>query len=668
MSGTANEARSVGSNADAFPKPEPKLLRPHLFAHHDLIPLNKPDAIRHGKPVGKAPLDVRWPKRDYSRSDPASWMARGHNVGVRLHDDQLVIDADPRHFEGADRLARLCERFGIRIDDYPRVLSGGGGQHIYMAKPRELRIVGKLSEFPGIEFKTKGTQLVAAGSVHPDSHEHYRADDPFGDLAAPAMAPESLLRAIERKEQPLGSLTPAQLTPHELTEMLTVLDPTKFRNYDDWLKLMMACHHATGGEGVEEFASWSARDPNYASRAAETRKTWGSLNCNRSDGVTVGTLFKAVTDAGYGELVQAMTRTPADQDFDDAPEIVQPNPIRRPRFVELSLEDLSDMAAPRWLVEHLIPEGGLAVVYGQPKACKTFWAIDLSLSVACGRAFHGQGVRAGRVTYVAAEGGPARLGDRAKAWLKARGVNQTAARSWRMFAERIDVRDPVEVAKFVALLAGPRDLIIIDTLARCMSGDENNQKDMGAFIAGCDRIREVTGAAVLVVHHEGKDAAKGARGSNALRGAVDVGIRIKREGDGAVVVTVEDQRDGEPLPQTRFKLQNVLLDGIESASAALFQIQGGSDSTDGAILDIAAKMDGATKSKLDAAVAECLRLSRSTAGRRTHDALKIGRELGVRHGGLCIWLDRANPKNRQSALIVRTEQISDVVQKEVDDN
>ena len=56
-------------------------------------------------------------------------------------------------------------RFGIRLDDYPRVLSGGGGQHIYMAKPSELRIVGKLSEFPGIEFKTKGTLLVAAGSV-----------------------------------------------------------------------------------------------------------------------------------------------------------------------------------------------------------------------------------------------------------------------------------------------------------------------------------------------------------------------------------------------------------------------------------------------------------------------------------------------------------------------
>ena len=60
-----------------------------------------------------------------------------------------------------------------------------------------------------------------------------------------------------------------------------------------------------------------------------------------------------------------------------------------------------------------------------------------------------------------------------------------------------------------------------------MSGDENSQKDMSAFVQGCDRLRERTKAAVLVIHHEGKDPGKGARGSNVLRGAWDTGIRVK---------------------------------------------------------------------------------------------------------------------------------------------
>ncbi len=48
----------------------------------------------------------------------------------------------------------------------------------------------------------------------------------------------------------------------------------------------------------------------------------------------------------------------------------------------------------------------------------------------------------------------------------------------------------------------PLRLIVIDTLARCFGGnDENDARGMGAFIEGCDVIRLKTAATVLVVHH-----------------------------------------------------------------------------------------------------------------------------------------------------------------------
>ena len=114
--------------------------------------------------------DGNWRARKATASKKSSpGCCAGHNVGVCLRDDQLVIDVDPRNFEGSDRLAELCARFGIKPDDYPCVYSGGGGRHIYMSKspllqnPRDAR-----RACPGSNSKRKG--LSSRGEpapVHP---------------------------------------------------------------------------------------------------------------------------------------------------------------------------------------------------------------------------------------------------------------------------------------------------------------------------------------------------------------------------------------------------------------------------------------------------------------------------------------------------------------------
>lgn len=642
----------------AAARPDPRLLRLHLIAQHDLIPLNRPDARRDGVSIGKAPLHRNWRAQQYSTEQIVSWMTRGHNIGVRLRRDQLVIDVDPRNFGGSDRLQELCERFGVDLDDYPFVYTGGGGRHIYMWKPPGLDICRDLAGFPGVEFKSYGSQVVAAGSVHPETMRHYRAVDPFNDLAKPKDAPEGLLRAIAKAKAARESASEPVLSPEQAGTLLAVLDPTKYRERADWLELMMAAHQGSGGLAAEQFVAWAISDPRYVDHEAQNREAWDSLDAEKPGGVTVGTLFKAVSDAGRPDLVAEVLRHPVGEEFPDELDERASDRTRRRRFQELSLDELSQLDAPKWLVQELIPDGGLAVVYGQPKSCKTFWALDLALSVATGRPFHGVETRPGRVTYVAAEGGRVRLGERALAWKIVHHADRTA--SWKLIDERVDLTSQTEVAQFIAALDGPRDLIVIDTLARCMSGDENSQKDMGAFVAGCDRIREETGAALLVVHHEGKDAGKGARGSNVLRGAVDTGIRVRREESGAVVVSVEDQRDAEPLAPMRFTLQNVVLDGIERASAALFHAAPNWTGSAETILSIAADLDGATKRTLDERVAERLKLSPSTVRWRTHDAIKTGRDLAVEYRGLLLWFERADPRNKRSGLILRVEAMSDV--------
>ena len=159
------------------PAPSFVMLRPHLRAAHDLIPLRRWDE------GGKAPQDRGWTTANYSSFDFAAHMAIGGNVGNRLRSTDLIIDVDPRHFAfGDDPVARLAVDLGLDVAGWPFVQTGGApisghrGRHYYLTKPPHFRITTKLTGYSGVEFKTAGTQVVAAGSVHPETATHYAVD------------------------------------------------------------------------------------------------------------------------------------------------------------------------------------------------------------------------------------------------------------------------------------------------------------------------------------------------------------------------------------------------------------------------------------------------------------------------------------------------------------
>lgn len=77
-----------------------------------------------------------------------------------------------------------------------------------------------------------------------------------------------------------------------------------------------------------------------------------------------------------------------------------------------------------------------------------------------------------------------------------------------------------------------------ETASRVAGGDENSSTDMGAMVTHLDYLRHATKAHLLVVHHSGKDASKGARGHSLLRAATDTEIEIQ-----IGRITVTKQRD-----------------------------------------------------------------------------------------------------------------------------
>src|ERR1035437_6186923 len=107
------------------PAPSFRLLSPHILAGHDLIPL---------KPRSKEPARKGWPSMAPMTADEAEvHMKAGGNVGIRLRDDQLVIDVDPRRAASDTDypMSAFLERLGLSDADWPVVSTGGGGRHYY---------------------------------------------------------------------------------------------------------------------------------------------------------------------------------------------------------------------------------------------------------------------------------------------------------------------------------------------------------------------------------------------------------------------------------------------------------------------------------------------------------------------------------------------------------
>jgi RecA-family ATPase len=228
-----------------------------------------------------------------------------------------------------------------------------------------------------------------------------------------------------------------------------------------------------------------------------------------------------------------------------------------------STAELLRLPPPSWLVDKVVPSGGLIGLYGPPGAGKSFVALDIALSVATGDAWQGHNVQRGYVVYVSAEGGTG-IGKRVLAWLQTHNLSPEEAHiAWLI--ESIPVHtDSEQMAKLLNRIVDELEvepsLVVVDTLARCFDGDENQQEDMGRFIAGVDVLRHDLRTAVLIVHHTrlGGDRE---RGNTAFRGAADTMLSLTSDGQDITIVC-DKQKDAEE--HEAIYLKRIAVEGTDS--------------------------------------------------------------------------------------------------------
>jgi hypothetical protein len=265
------------------------------------------------------------------------------------------------------------------------------------------------------------------------------------------------------------------------------------------------------------------------------------------------------------EIVKAASDPYADFDTIPDPEpqpekpkatIIIPNAEQKPIFW---LKDAEPVLTSSYLIKGWLGRGQMSVVYGPSNVGKSFFCLDMALCVSASVDWQGSKVKGGPVLYLATEGGNA-FQSRCVALRKQYGIFDAplAVRPSPvdLLRPEADLAGLIELCKQIEVDTGePLAMIVIDTLSRAMAGgDENGPTDMTSFIGNVDALRDVTGAHIMIVHHSGKDTARGARGHSSLRAGCDSEIELEVEGK-MRTATATKQRDLEPQDPFVFTLK-----------------------------------------------------------------------------------------------------------------
>lgn len=430
--------------------------------------------------------------------------------------------------------------------------SGNGIRAFFRGQLGNLKAHGEPFGFE--TFSSKGF-VTFTGNVLP-SVEILGNENEIAPVDQPVLAlvAKRFKRELELKDGPANSDTPPLgMTPAQIDQALEVL-PSDL-DYDTWVQVGMALHHETGGTGFELWDAWSQRSSKYTEREYGMAR-WNSFGKGDGKVVTARSLVRLANEHG-AHLDLSMASA---DEFDSIGTADFPTgaaaPLKPPRFTPVSVGEFAGRPPPTWVIKGVLPKAELVVLYGESGSGKSFMALQLAGAISRGVPWRGHRVKQGRVVYIAAEG-TGGFRNRCVAYAQAEGID-LADLPLDIIADAPNLLLK-EDAKDVAKAIGKADVVFVDTWAQVTpGGNENAGEDMGKALSHCKGIRRATGAVVVLVHHSGKDASKGARGWSGLRAAADAELEVVRSPGGRMMRTAK-QKDGADDLQWGFALETVQL-------------------------------------------------------------------------------------------------------------
>lgn len=207
-------------------------------------------------------------------------------------------------------------------------------------------------------------------------------------------------------------------------------------------------------------------------------------------------------------------------------------------------------------IRGVLPQEGLAAIFGPSGSGKSFLVIDAAMKIAAGEEWFGHRVKPGPVAYCAFEG-EAGIAGRVTAYRSRHGQIHGDVRFLLDSLSLLNSADVSDLANAITAAGCAGGVVILDTLNRAAPGaDENSSETMGQIIDAAKKLQAAIGGLVLLVHHSGKDSSKGMHGHSSLHAALDAAIEVTRTDDRRDwrIAKAKDGADSEGHP---FKLNVV---------------------------------------------------------------------------------------------------------------
>jgi hypothetical protein len=253
-----------------------------------------------------------WDEEQIDAMEAAGHFSSGYGVLCR---GLLVVDVDARN-GGVASWRKLAEAVpalagaGLIVETG----SGGGSRHLYFRSPSpEVALLQHHPDYPGLDFKTSGF-VVGPGSRHKSGARYTVAIGTPDDIApAPAELVDLLRRPDRHRAEYDGRVV--DVSHADIADMLSPIDPDC--DYDTWIRIGMAVHHATGGTGFAVWDGWSQTGTKYDARGMDSH--WHSFG-RCANPVTLGTLVHHAEQAGWkmpvtftpDDIADTADATPAD--------------------------------------------------------------------------------------------------------------------------------------------------------------------------------------------------------------------------------------------------------------------------------------------------------------------------------------------------------------------
>lgn len=288
----------------------------------------------------------------------------------------------------------------------------------------------------------------------------------------------------------------------------------------------------------------------------------------------------------------------------------EPIPAADP-WKPLTMEDVYQPLPPvEFVADGLFERASFNILFGAPGTLKSFLLQDLAVCVATGKPWltpapWGEGGAAvtthqNPVLWLDQDMGHRRTVERFAAEGRAHETPDDAPLTiFTMPNPPLNAADPLQIEALAARAEGA-GFIVIDNLRTISGGIDENASQMSEVAYGLRWLAEITGAAVVVIHHQRKsNGLSGGRAGDSLRGhssieaALDLALQVDREPySDAIIIKCTKARGTEVLPFAATFTYESGLDGALK-TARFFSVKAEDDQSNAAVeREILAALDG----------------------------------------------------------------------------